>query len=94
VSLTLKVTREFETFSGTLMLSKKQLIGWRRTSDSGLVALIDESSIAGSSSMRKAVKNGFILFEVFFGIGVGAKFLAGIAEGIQPSGIFRGILLL
>jgi len=58
VSLIRKVTREFETFSGTLMLSKKQWIGWKRTSDSGLVALIDESSIAGSSSMREATKNG------------------------------------
>ena len=58
MSLTLKVTREFETFSGTLMLSKKQLIGSRGTSDSDLVVLIDESSIAGSSSMRKAMKNG------------------------------------
>ena len=35
-----------------------QLIGSRGTSDSDLVVLIDESSIAGSSSMRKAMKNG------------------------------------
>ena len=40
------------------MLSKKQLIGSRGTSDSDLVVLIDESSIAGSGSMRKAMKNG------------------------------------
>jgi len=40
------------------MLSKKQLIGSRGTNDSDLVVLIDESSIAGSSSMRKAMKNG------------------------------------
>ena len=53
-----KVTKGFETFSGTLMLSKKQLIDWSRPSGSGLVALIDESSIADSSSMPKAMKNG------------------------------------
>jgi hypothetical protein len=29
------------------------LIGWRDTSGSTLIVLIDESSIAGSSSMRK-----------------------------------------
>ena len=40
------------------MLWKKQLIGWRRTNGSTLIVLIDESSIAGSNSMRKAMKNG------------------------------------
>src|ERR1700730_11193036 len=43
---------------------------------------------------RKAMKNGFILFEVFFWIRAGAKFLASLAQGIEPSGVFSGILLL
>src|SRR4029077_15343752 len=43
---------------------------------------------------RKSVKNGSVLFKVFFRIGVVAKLLASLAQGIQPRGIFRGILLL
>ena len=39
------------------------------------------------------MENGFVLFEVFFGIGFGAEFPASIAQGMEPRGIFHGILL-
>jgi hypothetical protein len=55
VSLTLKVTREFETFWDALEEAVDRLERYERFP---LVVLIDESSIAGSSSMRKAMKNG------------------------------------
>jgi hypothetical protein len=58
VYLTLNATRESEMFSATSMLSKKQLIGWRRTDGSRLIVSIDERSTADSSSMRKELKNG------------------------------------
>ena len=40
------------------------------------------------------MEDGFVLFEVFFGIRAGAEFLASVAQGIQPRGVFRGILPL